>query len=88
MKRYKSLFKEKDEKYNGYTNYETHNVGLWVDNEESLYKKVTGALPIKPEDLKKIVQKAYPKGTPDMDKVSDYKKVNWKELSDEYNEEN
>jgi hypothetical protein len=27
-------------KYNGYTNYETWNVALWIDNEQWLYEEV------------------------------------------------
>src|SRR5258708_36329 len=29
----------KDHRYNGWTNYETWNVALWIDNEESSYRQ-------------------------------------------------
>jgi len=29
-----------DKRYNGWTNYETWNVALWMDNEEGSYKSV------------------------------------------------
>ena len=35
------------EKYNGWTNYETWNVALWIDNEEGSYnywREITGQL--------------------------------------------
>ena len=31
-----------DSTYNGWTNYETWNVKLWIDNEQSTYYDVTG----------------------------------------------
>jgi hypothetical protein len=29
---------DKDKTYNGWSNYETWNVALWIDNEQDLYK--------------------------------------------------
>lgn len=31
-----------DKTYNGWTNYETWNVKLWLDNEQGTYSEVTG----------------------------------------------
>src|ERR1019366_10524357 len=81
--------------YNGYTNWATWNVGLWVDNDESLYNKKERLVRREGEDLKtshikSFVLEAYPNGTPDMATeggVACYDSVNWKELTDEWREE-
>ena len=48
--------------YNGWTNYETWNVALWIENDESLYNIAKGA--INYTDFRDIVT-GFEGGTPD-----------------------
>ena len=37
---------EKDRKYNGWSNYETWNFKLWLDNDEDTYNRIKDLLRI------------------------------------------
>jgi len=57
--------------YNGWTNYATWNVPLWVDNDYGLYsarcdwlKKLDN--PVTDQDAKEFALMYFPNGTPDM----------------------
>lgn len=81
-----------DTTYNGWTNWETWNVELWIDNEEPLYRAKQRFLrtyrgSINESVVQAWVHEALPKGTPDFDSIDDYLKVNWKELADHWADE-
>ncbi len=85
--------------YNGWTNWETWQINLWLDNEEPLYRE-------KQRFLRKVatwidsgksddfieneiccyVNETFPKGTPDMD-PGDMGKVNWEEIVRSFRDE-
>lgn len=76
--------------YEGWKNYETWNVNLWVMNEEPLYRAVV-AHPSRftPESAARFVREAFPRGTPDFQdrgRAAAYGKVDWKEIADSFNE--
>ena len=56
--------------YNGYTNWATHNVMLWVRNTESDYNAMRAFVKATPtlnsDNVKEFFTKLYPNGTPDM----------------------
>lgn len=82
--RYKKFFKEE---YNGWTNYETWNVHLWITNEEGIYRAMVAGKPYTAKTAERFVRRIFPNGTPDMENRSgDYKKVNWQEIADAFNE--
>ena len=49
-----------NKKYNGYTNYETWNVALWIDNDQWNY-----ALMMQCKDYNEFIKKVETKGTED-----------------------
>ena len=77
-----------DNTYNGWTNWETWQVLLWADNEESLYREVCKfvkwAEPLAGFDQKcnEFFRGMFPNGTPDMDGPQDMNKVNWQEIAE------
>ena len=78
--------------YNGWTNYETWNVALWLGNDEGLYRAYRNALErerFTADSLAALVMdELLPDGTPDFQgKRSDYLVVNWQEIADNLNEE-
>lgn len=80
-----------DETYNGYTNYETWNLMLWLMNDEGYYDTMDDRTPKvggwDVDDLKQFcMEDLLPDGTPDFDSPNDYKKVNWEEIRDGINE--
>ena len=75
--------------YQGYTNYETWNVVLWISGEEPIYRDVVRKKPFTEESAEEFVKNHYPKGTPDLKSkggAKAYDKVNWKEVVDAFNE--
>ena len=80
--------------YNGWANYETWNVTLWIDNDEGLYGFVRDGLEslldsngndwtnISETELKELVRDAFGSNkTPDGVSLFD-SKINWSEVSD------
>lgn len=74
-------------KYHGKANYETWNVGLWITNDEYVYRALLrrrdefnelGTV----ENVRRAVCAYYPMGTPDFDDVRDYDKVDWNEIKE------
>ncbi len=82
-----------DKEYNGWTNWETWNVALWVDNDYETYKRKQRFVMYKVwgrryEDLvEEFCNEEYPNGTPDMDNSSEMRKVNYQEIADAWKEE-
>ena len=77
--------------YQGWTNYETWNVELWINNEEALYREkirwIRRATHITAQNVEALCRDMLPDGTPDFDDVSDFDKVNWHEIADSWLEE-
>lgn len=77
-----------DNTYNGWTNWETWQVLLWADNEQSLHRQVCKfvrrAAPLEAFDLecKTFFHSMFPEGTPDMDGVHEMNNVNWTEIAE------
>lgn len=75
--------------YNGWTNWETWNVVLWVDNDEGLYNARRDASNghYTAERAEAFVRDILPDGTPDMDDTDGgYAVVDWQEIADAWNE--
>lgn len=76
--------------YNGWTNYETWNVPLWVDNEYSTYQDRLNYLKSgdrwTEEHVEQFVRSLFPEGTPDVT-IDRFGKVNWQEIADNWNNE-
>jgi hypothetical protein len=77
--------------YNGWTNWATWNVELWLDNEEPLYRAkqayIRHARDISAETVALFCYDVFPSGTPDMKHPSEMATVNWQELADSWREE-
>jgi hypothetical protein len=82
-----------EDKYNGWNNWETWNVALWINNEEPTYKAMRSLRPFTPQKARLFVSRVYPTGTPDMrsegrkGRFPYYKFVDWKEVADDFNAE-
>ena len=75
------------DKYNGYTNWETWNVMLWVGNDEKYYTRARDFMHNIKGDVDSGLVAAFfkvrmfPKGTPDMKSRKEMKVVNWDEVT-------
>lgn len=77
--------------YNGWTNWETWQINLWLDNEEPLYREKQRFLrrldgirePLQADAIEAFCREQFPKGTPDMD-PGDMEKVNWTEIAESF----
>jgi len=75
-----------DQTYNGWTNYETWNVGLWLMNEEPLYHETMRivARPNAAAELESFVRELAPNGFETEPYSLD--DVNWDELAESLND--
>ena len=77
--------------YNGWTNWETWQINLWIDNEEPTYRRkqsfLRSGIDLTGPTVKDLVLDIFPNGTPDFDDVRDFEKVNWDEIADYWLEE-
>jgi hypothetical protein len=69
-----------DQTYNGWTNYETWNVVLWIENDEDLYNLVNEFEIACYEDLLDVLYECGSKETPDGVKWTD-PKINRAEIN-------
>ena len=76
--------------YNGWTNYQTWNVALWIGNDEGLYyaardfvghQHVSTHREIDADTARVFCFDLFPTGTPDMDHPSDMALVDWHEIA-------
>jgi hypothetical protein len=77
--------------YNGWKNWETWNVALWCDNEESIYHERMRQQPRTAQEVEDFVREWFPEGTPDW-KIEDdpygaREAVDWSEIADHWSED-
>lgn len=79
--------------YNGWTNWATWNVALWLGNVEADYRARVAAKPRTAAEAESFTRSIYPKGTPDFetkDGAAEYENVDWEEIAaswaDDYEE--
>ncbi len=84
--------------YNGWKNWETWNVNLWIDNEYPLYQQKVAFLraprkwgaELAAHDVRTFVESVFPDGTPDMQRdeketvAEQMDKVDWAELTEHF----
>jgi len=73
-------------RYNGWANYATWNVNLWVINEEPAYRAMDAHLIFTPDSAREFVQRHFPGGTPDLRNGRGLSEVDWQEIADAWNE--
>ncbi len=79
--------------YNGYPNYATWNVQLWLDNDEGLYREYQRRIrrahnEIDGEFVESVVRDLMPDGTPDFATgAARYKEVDWDHLAESWEQE-
>jgi hypothetical protein len=81
--------------YQGWKNWETWNLALWVSNTEPLYREMRSLRPFTPLKAKQLALRMYPDGTPDMRSVASRPRgfirymdsIDWQEIADDWNED-
>ncbi len=83
--------------YNGWKNWETWQINLWIDNEEPLYREKQRFLrrsyrEIDADEAEEFCTQLLldftgKARTPDMDSDREMQKVDWQEIADHLNEE-
>lgn len=80
--------------YQGWKNWATWNIALWVGNDEPVYRAMRELLPFNAIKARRFVERYYPHGTPDMQGdrrtfpayVGD-NSPDWEAIADSFNEE-
>lgn len=76
--------------YNGWTNWETWQIPLWIDNDEGDYLMKRRLLNHRSfcdaNCAEQIARQAFPDGTPDMS-PGDMERVNWTEIASHWEDE-
>jgi hypothetical protein len=76
--------------HEGWTNYETWNIALWIDNDYNTYNTYREKIDflqyceITPSNIERFVKDLFPSGTPDFESYREYTKVNWKEIAESW----
>ena len=79
--------------YNGYANWATWNVALWMHNEEGPYKATVSALNTalisanKIKIVKDVFQAFFGSKTPDMETAKEMIDVDWQEVAGSFLED-
>ena len=80
--------------YNGWTNWETWNVLIWLDNSQNLYNIKQSFINKNVHDkknfesiVKLFLTDIFPHGTQDMNSIKEMKQVNFKEIADTWIDE-
>lgn len=78
--------------YNGWTNWATWNVSLWLDNEEPLYREVQRFIrrsrhEIDGEAVAEFCAEIFPNGTPDMRSNKEMGPVDWDQIAEHWDDE-
>ena len=82
-----------DNTYNGWTNWETWNVLLWLDNEQNLYNAKESFIRRNEHKqnfeilVKSFLTDIFPNGTPDMKTAEEMEAVNYEEIAETWQEE-
>ena len=78
--------------YNGWTNWETWNVLIWLDNSENLYNAKESFIKQTQHKqnfeilVKSFLTDIFPNGTPDMKSADEMKTVNYEEIAETWQE--
>ena len=75
---------EKDGQYQGWTNYETWSVALWMMNTEAIYRHIWSHRPVTPQLAEVLIREIYPANTPD---DADVNLTDWTEIAEAINED-
>ena len=73
--------------YEGYANWSTWNVELWIDNEEVLYKdkwRLLRSSNVDAQAVEDFCRSMFGESTPD---GADFNEVDWDELAEMWNDE-
>ncbi|HSG62642.1 MAG TPA: hypothetical protein VLA24_14535 [Pseudomonadales bacterium] len=84
------MFSKEEYGYNGWTNWDTWNVALWIDNDEPTYRyrrRYCGAGAWNATRAESFCREVFPNGTPDMDTPAEQsmESVDWQEIADNWN---
>ena len=80
--------------YNGWSNYETWNVKLWLDNDEGLYheaNRIARRSTHVAQDLEAWIEEMFKENGckfGDLDSIKEFAAVDWDEIAAAYEEEN